>query len=70
MQGVGHGHVHHRDNCIFVKIFHVSLLVAVQKSNYVDISILLHVYFKMRSILLEKRIVLGKLNNYPYMVLE
>ena len=30
-RGVGHGHVHHRNNCIFVKIFHMIPLVAVQK---------------------------------------
>ena len=28
--GVGHGHVHHQNYCIFAKIFHISLLATVQ----------------------------------------
>lgn len=30
--GVENGHVHYRNNCILVKIFHVSPSVAVQKN--------------------------------------
>ena len=53
-QGVGHDHVQDQNNSIFAKIFHVSLLVLVQKSNcgdrwgLVDIVVLLRVYSKLR----------------------
>ena len=61
----GHGHVHHRNNCIFVKIFHVSPLVAVKKSDsgdrwgLVDISVLLQnevVFVTKNSAIAEKLI--------------
>ena len=61
-QGVGHGHVHCQNNCIFAEIFHMSPQITVQKIDEEDQRGLVDIYLGSTLCLLYNEVVFVRKN--------